>query len=358
MNSLNNQGAILKDYANDNNYIIAGESEDDNISGMHFDREGISKLQEAVESGKVDVVLVKDLSRLGRHKIQTAMFIEYLREYNVHVISVTEGINTSNENDDLIIGVKQLLNDNYARDISRKIRSGYKQKQKQGIVIVPPFGYIKDKNKNEIVIVEECAEIIRLIFEMHIDGMGYKKIARCLTETGYKTPAYYQKIHYNKSVPCNKTKIGKQYIWSPKSVSSILENEAYIGTLICGKTSKNTIYKTREYISKDQQIRHENYYTPIISKETWNLSSTIREGRRKNTVRASSNHKIYRYGGLLRCADCEASFTTKNRKFDDINYIEYVCTTYHKVGVEYCLSHRIRESQQGSESRHPLKSLI
>ena len=253
---------------------------------MHFQRQGIDELQDAAEKRLMDAVLVKDLSRLGRHKTMTAIFIENLRQYKIKVISVTENIDTSNENDELIIGFKQLLNDQYSRDISRKIRWGFKQKQKEGIVIVAPFGYRKDKNTQKIEVIDECAEIVRLIFNLYVDGMGVRKVAAYLNDRGYKSPAYYQKLYYNKSVPFNKTKIGKQYIWSDKGVTNILINEAYVGTLICGKTTKSTIYKTREYIAEDQHIRHENFYIPIISNEMWRAACAVRKHRETAPIAA------------------------------------------------------------------------
>ena len=120
MNSLQNQRQILVDYAEQNGYEIVGESFDDNVSGMTFERKGLGELENAVEENKVDTILVKDLSRLGRHRTQTALFIDYLLENRVNVISVTEGIDSANENDDLIIGFKQIVNDLYAKDISKK----------------------------------------------------------------------------------------------------------------------------------------------------------------------------------------------------------------------------------------------
>ncbi len=130
MNSLQNQRRILFDYAEQNGYEVVGESFDDNVSGMTFNRKGLGELENAVDDGKVEVVMVKDLSRLGRHRTQTALFIDHLRENNVKVISVTEGIDTANENDDLLIGFKQISNDFYAKDISKKVRTGIRQKQK------------------------------------------------------------------------------------------------------------------------------------------------------------------------------------------------------------------------------------
>ena len=151
LNSLKNQREIIYQYAVSHGHEIVGESYDDNVSGMHFDRAGIERIYDVVESGQIEAIIVKDLSRLGRHRTQTALFIDYLREHNVRVLSATENIDTFNENDDLIIGFKGLVNDFYARDGSRRVRTGYRQKQKAGLVITPPFGYFKDKNTGEVV---------------------------------------------------------------------------------------------------------------------------------------------------------------------------------------------------------------
>ena len=166
LNSLTNQRNILVEFANTNHHEIVGESFDDNVSGMHFNREGINKIYEQVEQDTIEAIIVKDMSRLGRHKTQTALFIDYLREHDVRVLSVTENLDTSNEDDDLIIGFKGLFNDMYARDISKKVRAGMVQKQKKGFVMIPPLGYFKDKNTNQVLVVEEHARIVRRIFDM------------------------------------------------------------------------------------------------------------------------------------------------------------------------------------------------
>ena len=150
-NSLQNQRQILVDYAYQHGHKIVGESFDDNVSGMTFNRKGLGELEDAVDEGKVELVLVKDLSRLGRHRTQTDLFIDHLRQNNVKVYSVTEGIDTSNENDDLLIGFKQIYNDFYAKDISRKVRAGLRQKQKnKGLIESLPLGYICDRNTKTI----------------------------------------------------------------------------------------------------------------------------------------------------------------------------------------------------------------
>ena len=190
LNSLTNQKNILVEYAENNGYTVVGESFDDNVSGMHFNREGIEKIYDEVEKKTIDAVIVKDLSRLGRHKTQTALFIDYLREHDVRVLSVTENIDTSNEDDELMVGFKGIFNDMYCRDISKKIRAGYKQKQKQGIVLIPPMGYFKDKNTGEVVIVEEQASIVRRIFDLYLSGYGIKAIAKILNAEGIKSQGY------------------------------------------------------------------------------------------------------------------------------------------------------------------------
>ena len=144
--------------------------------------------------GLIDTVLVKDMSRLGRHRTQTDLFIDHLRQNKVKVISVTEGIDSSNENDDLLIGFKQIFNDFYAKDISRKVKAGIRQKQKdRGLVETLPMGYYKDKNTGIVHIDEEAAEIIREIFNQYIEGYGMTIIARRLNERGIKSPEFYMR---------------------------------------------------------------------------------------------------------------------------------------------------------------------
>lgn len=191
MNSLQNQRQILVDYAEQNGYEIVGESFDDNVSGMTFNRKGLGELEIAVDEGKIDVVLVKDLSRLGRHRTQTELFIDHLRQNNVKVISVTEGIDSFNENDDLLIGFKQIFNDFYAKDISKKIRSGIRQKQKTGLVVNLPMGYYKDKNTDEVKIDEQGADIVREMFELYLNGYGLITIAKMMNSRRIKSPEYF-----------------------------------------------------------------------------------------------------------------------------------------------------------------------
>lgn len=344
LNSLKNQRSIIESYALSNGHTIVGESFDDNVSGMHFNRAGIEKIYEAVEAGVMDAIVVKDLSRLGRHRTQTALFIDFLRENHIRVLSATEGIDTFNENDDLIIGFKGLVNDFYARDGSRRVRTGYRQKQKAGIVITPPFGYFKDKNTNQVEIVPEAAETIRLIFDRYLDGMGLKAIARMLNEGQYKTPAQMQKILLGKRMPKKlEENIRKKYLWDATMVSRILQDEAYAGTLICHKSERNKINKTFRFTEASEQFRHENFLPAIVPKTVWAQAQVLLEQRKKGNARAGPEQPILRYSGLIACGDCGRAFTGKRTKLKDSEYVSYICSTYLRYGKEYCGSHAIRE---------------
>ncbi len=345
LNSMTNQKKILVEYAESRGYTIIGESFDDNVSGMHFNREGIEKIQDEVEKRTIDAVIVKDLSRLGRHKTQTAMFIDYLRENDVKVLSVTENIDTSNEDDELLVGFKGIFNDMYCRDISKKIRAGYKQKQREGIVLIPPMGYFKDKNTGEVVIVEEQAEIVRKIFNLYLSGYGLKTIARMLNGEGIKSQGYYQLKTLGKSIGNNKPEIAHRFLWENTGVRRVLQNEFYTGTLVCHKSYTNKINHVRKELPPEEHFRHENYVPAIISKEIWEQAQLLLKDKVKRSVRASSGKPYHRYTGLLVCGECGSSFSCRIRRWGSLpDRMEYVCNGHHRYGKEHCSSHRIDEA--------------
>lgn len=342
MNSLQNQRQILVDYAEQNGYEIVGESFDDNVSGMTFNRKGLGKLEIAVDEGKIDVVLVKDLSRLGRHRTQTELFIDHLRQNNVKVISVTEGIDSFNENDDLLIGFKQIFNDFYAKDISKKVKAGVRQKQKsKGLIESLPLGYKRDRNTNTVLVDDETAWIVQEVFKLYVDGYGLTTIARTMNERGIKSPEYYQR----RKLADWKPDISKKYLWVQTSVRRLLTNELYIGTMVNHKTVTSKIYKTKTFIPPEEQYRHENFCEPIIDETTWKQAQFLLKERSQINPRSQNGRKLHRYSGLIKCADCGASFVARIRKWDGKEYVEYTCNSSHRYGKEYCTPHTVRESQ-------------
>ena len=346
MNSLKNQRRILLDYVEEKEYELVGESYDDNVSGMTFERDGIEEIYDAASEHKMDAVIVKDLSRLGRHKTKTAVFIDFLRSQNVRVICVTENTDSFNEDDEFRMDLDQFVNHMYARDVSKKVRAGYRQKQKdKGVCNMPPMGYYKDKNTGKIVIKDEPADIIRKIYSWYLEGYGMKNIAEMLNENGMKSPSYYQKLYNNKNQGFNKPEITFKYLWDPTAVKRVLTNEFYTGTLICHIEETNKANKTRKKVPREEQFRHEGFAPAIISKEIWDRIQALLEAKKETKVRASANKPFHRYTGLLKCSDCGCTFVAKRRKWrDKPERIEYVCNGYHRY-KGYCTSHRIREEE-------------
>ena len=338
MNSLLNQQEICRAFAEKNGWSIVGSSTDDNISGMNFSRRGLDILTAAVQAKQVDAVLVKDLSRLGRHRTQTALFIDFLRQQQVRVISVTEGVDTFCEEDDLMIGVRGLMNDYYAKDIGKKIRAGYRQKQKDGLVITPPFGYWKDRNTNQVLVQPEAAETVQLIYALYLQGCGQKEIARRLNAVGRKTPAQLRAERCGREVRhTHKTRDG-QFLWTYASVKNILMEEAYTGVLNNHRREYNN--GKAKHIDKTDWYRHEGFFPVIIGKQEW---EQVQRLLKQQARPVNGNQAKHRYAGLLTCQECGNTFIPMIRCWNGKSRVEYVCRGYHRNGKSYCSSHRIHE---------------
>lgn len=338
MNSLLNQQEICRAHAEKHGHIVVGSSFDDNVSGMKFSRRGLDELTVAVDAKIIDAVIVKDLSRLGRHKTQTALFIDYLRQSQVRVLSVTEGIDTFCDEDDLIIGVRGLMNDFYAKDIGNKIRAGYRQKQREGIVITPPFGYWKDKNRNEIVVNSEAAVTVQIIYSLYLQGCRQKEIARRLNAMGRKTPAQLRAEQCGREFQhTHKTRDG-QFLWTYTSVKNVLVEEAYTGALNNHRREYNN--GKVKHIEKADWYRHEDFFPVIIEREEWEQAQLLLKQQARP---ANGNQTKHRYAGLLTCQECGNVFIPMIRHWNSKRRVEYVCRGYHRNGKIYCTSHRIHE---------------
>lgn len=333
MNSLENQLEIVRTFASDKGYRIVGESYDDNVSGMRFDRKGLNQVTQVVDAGIIDAVIVKDLSRLGRHQMQTALFIDYLRQCGVAVISVTEGLDTMDDGHDLIIGVRQLMNDYYAKDIGNKIRHGYREKQKEGLVITPPFGYWKDRNTGRIRLHPEASVTVQIIYGLYCEGLGQKEIARRINAMQRKTP---KQIHDER---CGKAD-GKVYRWTYQSVKNVLVEKSYTGLLVNHQTE--THGRTVTPVPEDEQYRHEDFYPVIVDREEWEQVQALLKA---NARPYHGNTASHRYAWLLACGDCGSTFVPRTRCWNGSRRVEYLCKSYMHHGKNFCPSHRIRESE-------------
>ena len=315
-----------------------GQSSDDNASGMSFSRRGLDELTAAVDAGRLDAVLVKDLSRLGRHRTQTALFIDYLRERGVRVISVTEGLDTASDEDDLVIGVRGLMNDYYAKDIEKKIRTGYRQKQREGIVITPPFGYWKDRNTKTVKLHPEAAETVRMIYSLYLQGFGQKEIARRLNDLGRKTPAQLRAEQCGREVRAAYKTRDNRYLWTYASIKNVLTEESYTGVLINHRSETQDGKAKR--LEQTEWYRHENFFPVIVEPDVWKL---VHQRLKEQARPAHGNRSKHRYAGLLRCQECGNVFVPMIRYWNGDRRVEYVCKGYHRNGKSYCSSHRIHE---------------
>ena len=343
-NSLQNQQEICRAFAEKSGWTIVGSSADNKISGMNFSRRGLDMLTAAVQAKQVDAVLVKDLSRLGRHRTQTALFIDFLRQQQVRVISATEGVDTFCEEDDLMIGVRGLMNDYYAKDIGKKIRAGYRQKQQEGLVITPPFGYWKDRNTNQVLVYPEAAETVQLIYALYLQGCGQKEITRWLNTEGRKTPAQLRAERCGREIRhTHKTRDG-QFLWTYASVKNILVEEAYTGVLNNHRREYNNGKVKR--IDETDWYRHEGFFPVIIGKQEWEQVQCLLKQQARPV---NGNQAKHRYAGLLTCRECGNAFIPMIRCWNGKSRVEYVCRGYHRNGKAYCASHRIHEEVLDAE---------
>ena len=333
--SITNQKSLLLQYAKENNLRVYDIYIDDGYSGTNFNRPDFNRLLSDIESGKINMVITKDMSRLGRDYIGTGNLIEkYFPEHNVRYIAVIDNIDTfldSSNND--IAPFKAIMNDMYAKDISKKIKSSLKAKMKEGKWVGgrTPFGYIQDKdNKNHLIVNIEQADIIKRIFDMCLEGLSFFKIARKLTNEGIKTPAQYYSFEWKSNY---NLKYGE---WHSKTIRDILTNRIYIGDMVQNRRSKVN-YKVKKVIKNDPNdyIVVENTHEAIIDKETF---YAVQERIPKNKGR-NEKKEIHLLDGLLYCGDCGHRISIQSRRKKD-NRCYTICNYYRTyMNKKLCTTH-------------------
>lgn len=313
--SINNQRNILMSYLEQNNLKLEEEYVDDGVSGTSFDRPAFNKMIKDIENKRINMVITKDLSRLGRDYIMSGYYTEqYFPAHRVRYIALLDNIDTfldSSNND--IAPFKSILNDMYAKDISKKIKSVLKNKKEMGLFVgkEAPYGYMKDpNNKYQLIIDEPAAMIVREIYDNYLKGMGTTQIANDLSLRKIDIPSVYKGINRgNRSL--------KYGLWCNRTVKHILQNETYTGCLVQNKYNKLN-YKTKKTIetTQDKWIKVENTHEPIIEKEKWERVQTllIRENRSRIT------RNDYILSGLLRCYECKGAIGIGSRKERGFSY--------------------------------------
>lgn len=343
--SIISQCDIINEYASNSGWIIDKIYIDDNISGYTFERPAFQEMLDAMDEGQVDIIIAKDLSRIGRHNAKTLLLIEKIKETNKRLILVEEGngYDTLNDEDD-IIGIKTWYNERYVKDISKKIRSNMRAKQKKGQLIMHEFyGYKKDpKDRSVLLVDEEVAHIVKQIFELYLSGLGYRKIIEVLDENGYPTPSVYLKKRLEDGGKVFKNTVTSK--WETYMIARIIKDDVYIGTLRCRKTQKPMIKGKAVKVDRDEQYIFENHHESIISKENFELAQQI--NRKRNDV-AYRGHSKYQYifSGFVFCEDCNSYTIGRNIKRSPGHEYGYECGRYNKFGRQGCTSHAISEKK-------------
>ena len=338
--SVISQRSLLKQYVKENNYIVVDEYVDDGFSGTNFDRPAFKKMMKDIELGKINMIITKDMSRLGRDYIGTGELIEkYFPNNNIRYIAINDGIDTflDNTNND-IAPFKAIMNDMYAKDISKKVKTSLHSRMKEGLYVSGrcPFGYMKDPtNKNHLVVNVEQADTVKLIFDLALKGNTYHSIAQYLTERKIKTPASYYNYMWNTKC-INTNCISQEYgVWVDTTIKAILTNQIYVGDTVQGKTKKIN-YKLKKAVKNNPNdyIIVENTHEAIIDRDKFNYVQTLLP---KN-VKRPDKKRFYLLDGLLYCGDCKHRITIRyqnktGRSYTTCDYYKtyskyHVCTTH------------------------------
>ena len=335
-NSITNQKNILKKYADENNFGNTVFYVDDGFSGTNFNRPDFMRMMEDVKSGKIGTIITKDLSRFGRDYLMTGQYIEMvLPDYDVRYIAINDNVDTLRSENEMMV-FKNVFNDWYARDCSKKIKAVFKAKGQSGkpLTTIPPYGYKKsEKDKNVWEIDEEAAEVVRRIFQLCIDGYGPTQIARILTEDKVLTPTAYAEMKKSGSVTC-----AKPYRWAQRTIADLLEKLEYVGHTVNFRTRKKS-YKCKKKIEnpKEDWAIFENTHEAIISKEDFDLVQELRKNKRK----LQHQEEVNPFSGMVYCADCGKKMYLCRSKSLNSDQEHLKCSTY-SADKNDCSAHFIR----------------
>ncbi|MEG2659455.1 MAG: recombinase family protein [Oscillospiraceae bacterium] len=325
-NSIVNQKKLLSKYAKDNGFFNPKFYMDDGCTGTNFNRPGFQNMLEDIEAGYVSALIVKDMSRLGRDYLQVGFYTDtYFPNHNIHFIAVNDGVD-SEQGDNEFAPFRNIMNEWYAKDISRKVRSSQKMRGNAGDPLsMPPYGYLKDPDNPKHWIIDiEAAEIVRRIYRLCIEGKGVETTARLLQESEVLTPMDYWRAKGIRK-PSKKSLSDNPYKWSRTSVRKILVLQEYAGDLVNFKTySKSFKNKQRLPNDKENMVIFQDVHEPIIDRVTWENVQKIREGTKR---RGPKNCEKNMFAGLLYCADC--GFKLHFNVNHPNNAIEYFnCSNY------------------------------
>ena len=340
-NSIANQKKLLESYAAQHGFPNPVHFTDDGISGTRFDRPGFMALMKEVEAGNVEYLCLKDMSRMGRDYLKVGQIMEILRQKGVRLIAVNDGVDSARGDDDFT-PFRNIMNEFYCRDTSRKIRSTFQAKGKSGKHLTGTviYGYLWNETRDQWIVDKEAAEVVKRIYQMTIDGLGPYQIARKLSEEQVLIPSAYLAQH---GEGVNKNKTFKDiYGWGSSTVVEILKKREYLGHTVNFKTRKHYKDKKSHYVSEDEWTIFENTHEAIIDQQTFDLVQKIRSNVRRYPNGWGETAPLT---GLLYCADCGGKMYV-HRTNNGKRISQYTCSQYSKVpvGVLCKTQHRINES--------------
>lgn len=339
-NSIQNQKAILQKFAEDHHFPSPCFYVDDGFSGGNFQRPAFQQMISDMENGEIGIIVTKDLSRLGRNQLHTGLYIEErFPMFGVRYIAINDNVDTdSNESNDLM-PFKNLFNEWFIRDTSRKIRAVLKAKAErvERLGTRAPYGYIKDPETKKLAVDDEAAAIVRRIFAMCASGNGPSQIARILKKEQVLTPTMYAYTRYGMNHTCLDT--AHPYNWSDSAIANLLENEIYLGNTVNMKYSTKS-YKDKRRVehSREECLVFKDTHPALITQEVWDIVQRVRKNRRRPTKMEEQN----KYSGLVFCADCGSNMVLHRARTMSASYNHFTCRTYKKDG-ESCTGHYIRE---------------
>ncbi|NSF73831.1 DUF4368 domain-containing protein [Blautia wexlerae] len=340
-NSISNQKQMLEDFARRNGLPNPTHFTDDGISGTRFDRPGFLAMMEEVEAGRVEAIVIKDMSRLGRDYLKVGQVMEVLRQRGVRLIAINDGVDSLKGDDDFT-PFRNIMNEFYARDTSRKIRSVFKSKGMSGKHLTGTviYGYLWDEKREHWLVDEEAAEVVRRIFSLTLEGYGPYQIACKLSADRIEIPVVHL-ARFNEGV--NRSKPVKDpYGWGSSTIVNILKKREYLGHTINFKTRKHFKDKKSHYVSEDEWTIFENTHEAIIDQQTFDLAQKIRSNVRRYPNGWGEAAPLT---GLLYCADCGGKMYV-HRTNNGKRISQYACSNYTKVpcGTLCPTQHRINES--------------
>ena len=348
-NSVTSQKTLLNEFADTHDDLIVYDTYiDDGFTGTDFNRPSFQRLLEDMRNGNINCVIVKDLSRLGRNYIEVGNYIEQVFPlFNIRFIAINDSVDSFKNpasTNTILVPFKNLINDEYCRDTSIKIRTSLNGKKKKGEFIgaFPSYGYIKDpKDKHKLLTDEIAADIVRKIFNWNVnEGLGKIAICHRLNDLGILNPTGHKKLELGQ----NYNNYGIQdntYTWTPSTVRNILNNEVYIGNTVQGKrrTKSYKVHKV-EAVPKEEWVRVENTHEPIIDKETFEKAQ---EMSRRDTKVSQKTKELSVWAGFLKCADCKRAMNKKSStNKSGSKYEYYICSTYRKKSNNLCTKHSIK----------------